>query len=103
MPERVRSAYYQSIPLLIAIGLVWTVFFALLIYRAYTVTTTDERLCNFIRAYSLRGGQPGTPGSAGYAYYKDHPDELKAAIARYREVMQLDCANLPTSSSPGGD
>lgn len=65
--------------------------------RARQTAETDLRLCVVIRALVVGSGVPGTKGSAGYAYYRQHPDELKVALARYRQTVNaLDCRHLPS-------
>lgn len=54
---------------------------------------TDDRLCNVIYTLVARSGATvGKPGSPGYAYYREHPDELKKARAQNQEFLhQLPC------------
>ena len=91
--------------LILAIGMVWTVFFALLIFRAYAVASTDERLCLVIRRIvepsSIALGKPGdpppAPGVPGAAYYRDHLDELEAVRRQNANTLALlNCKDLPT-------
>lgn len=90
-----RRHRFNGRTLILTLGLAWTVFFALLIYRAYTVTTTDQRLCTVIRGLIVVGGRP--PANAP-AYYHQHPEELPRARRAYDNALaKLDCAHLPTS------
>jgi hypothetical protein len=90
-----RRHRFNGRTLILTLSLAWTVFFALLIYRAYTVSTTDERLCNVIRGLIVVGGRP--PANAP-AYFREHPEELPKARRAYDHALnKLDCRHLPTS------
>ena len=83
----------RALPLVIGFGLVWTAFFALLIFRAFEISSTDERLCNVIRQIVVEGDQ----ALASVSYYRDHPDELRRAHARNARVLELlTCDDLPS-------
>jgi hypothetical protein len=107
MPHRFlpyKRTDFLALVLLIAI--VWSVFFGLLIYRAYAVSSTDEKLCRAIRGIVQGAGRPGIPGSAGFSYYRQHPDELRVARASYdRTLRSLNCMHLPsgTTKVPTGE
>lgn len=54
---------------------------------------TDDKLCNVIHTLVARSGATvGKPGSPGYAYYKQHPDELAKARAQNQDFLnELPC------------
>lgn len=89
----------DGIRLIVASGLLsWALFFATLGYRAWTVSSTDRQLCDVLYRIVANGGaNTGKPGTPGYAYYREHPDELRAAKASNRRTLkELDCDHLPT-------
>lgn len=89
----------NTLALIVFIGLVWSVFFGLLIYRAYAVASTDEKLCRAILHLVNAGGRPGGVGTAGLAYYRSHPAELRIAQRNYDEAVRtLDCSNLQSGT-----
>lgn len=71
---------------------------ASLVYRAHQTAQTDRKLCNVLRgriaSSSATFGQKGAPF---FAYFQEHPDELRAARAQNREWLKaLDCDHLPS-------
>lgn len=69
---------------------------------------TDEKICQqslgLLHALiATSDGRLGRPGTPGFAYYRDHPDELRAAHAANKVILaQTDtthCAHLPSKSA----
>lgn len=54
---------------------------------------TDDQLCNVIYSLVARSGATvGKPGTPGYAYYSQHPDELAKARAQNQDFLnELPC------------
>lgn len=71
-------------------------------YRAWQTSRADSTLCQVLRdsvagSASALGniGDPPARGMAGYAYYREHPDELDAARIRTKDLLdRLDCEHL---------
>lgn len=63
--------------------------------RAATVDREANQLCSVLYTLIARAGATtGTPGSPGYAYYREHPTELVAA----RKQNDAFLAELPCSA-----
>lgn len=69
---------------------------------------TDVRICKqslgLLHALvATSDGRLGRPGTPGYAYYRDHPDELRAAHASNKVILSrtaaAHCASLPSKTA----
>lgn len=77
-----------------AVALVVTaIVFGALISWAYTANRRDRTLCDVLHdLVAGTGAQIGKPGTAGYAYFREHKDELDRARAQYADFLaQLPC------------
>jgi hypothetical protein len=65
----------------------------ILIWRASTTTRTQANLCGVLyRIIEASDASLGKPGAPGFVYYRDHPEELRAAHrANKRTLNQLPC------------
>lgn len=64
-----------------------------LVFRAREQTHRDDKLCGVLAGMIYRSGATiGTPGTPGYAYYQEHPDELQLARDQNKNFLaQLGC------------
>jgi hypothetical protein len=71
-------------------------------FRAWQTATADRQLCNVLhRLVASSAATLGKPGTPLYAYYQDHPAELRVARARSQDALdQLDCDHLPSGGTP---
>lgn len=75
--------------LIFAAALTALVFVTFLWVRAYQAQSVCEVIKTQVKRSIAATGQPGTPG---YAYYQEHPDELKAARESSRDLLhKLPC------------
>jgi hypothetical protein len=70
---------------------------AALVVGILTNLGRQDKLCQVVRGtVASSDATLGKPGSPGYAYYKVHPTELKAAHKQARELLkQLDYCGIP--------
>lgn len=89
MRKLVRGERRLQFALVVAL----TLLFVTLNIRAWVFSRTDDQLCNVIYSLVARSGATvGKPGTPGYAYYSQHPDELAKARAQNQDFLnELPC------------
>ena len=65
---------------------------------AHKICKASQENRDGLRALIERGRDVGQPGTPGFAYYRKHPKEKQAAVARVDEAL----AGLPPIDCPRG-
>lgn len=74
---------------------------AAFLLRADYIDTRNDRLCDVLYTLIARSGATvGQPGSPGYDYYQQHPEELESARKQNMDFLaELPC-DPPTKEEP---